>query len=142
MPRTNSEAVRGIIEGIDDDFDLDPLIETANMIVSAKCASLAYTTAQLRIIETWLTAHLWACDHSRLLKEVIGRSEEIIEGKVGLGLDLTHHGQQLKGIDFLGGLADFGLTRRKVKAIWLGRTRAVRRKKPIGPGNYYGGYYW
>jgi len=149
FPPPTLEDVQGIIQGIDaDDEQIDSFITTSVMVVTALCAP-AYTKlsvlnapSQLTIIATWLAAHLWSCDNSRLQQEIIGRSQEMIEGRVAFGLQLTHHGQQLmNGIDFLGTLSSFGQTRRKVKATWLGRTRAVRRAKPLGPGwPYYYGY--
>lgn len=128
--RTTDTAVRGIIEGVDDLFDLNPFIETANSIVTALCLA-AYTNNDainapkyLELIERWLAAHFYSVDHSRLLQEVIGRSREMIEGKIGMGLQLTHHGQQImNGIDFLGTLASFGQPRKKVKVVWLGKKR-------------------
>jgi len=138
---TNDDAVRGIIDDIPDDFDLSGLIETAHFVVTNVCQTtyIAYNpdttfiNSTLEMIERWLTAHLYSCDHSRLLIEQIGKARDMIEGKVNLGLQLTHHGQQLMGIDFLGTLSSFGQTRRKVKVTWLGRTRDERRKKPLCP---------
>lgn len=127
MSRTTPSKVRGIIEGVEEDFDLDPFIETANMLVSAMCAPLGYTSSQLEVIERWLAAHFYSCDHSRLLEEVIGRSREMIEGKVGMGLQLTHHGQQVALLDYLGGLTSVASgTVKRVRMRWLGRTRAER----------------
>lgn len=132
MPRTTDTAVRGIIEGVDEEDDLDPFIETANIVVTALCEQIYLLAdsvngpSQLELIERWLAAHFYSCDRSRLLTETIGKAKDGIEGKIDLGLQLTHHGQQVKGIDFRGALADFGQNRRKVKVTWLGRTAAER----------------
>lgn len=141
MPfRTDGTQVRGIIQVDDEEFDLDPFIETANLVVTALCSSFAYTDIQLEMIERWLSAHLYSCDHSRLMEQVIGRARDLIQGKIGLGLQLTHHGQQLyNGIDFLGSLSSFGQPRKKVKVTWLGAPN--KHLNPYYP-YYYGNRYY
>ncbi len=140
MPvRTDDEAVKGIIVSADEEesVDLSPFIAAANMLVSARCLPLAYTEDELTIIETWLAAHFYSCDRSRLGQEVIGKASETIVSRVDLGLNLTHHGQQVQVLDYLGGLAGLGTDRKKIKVTWLGKTpetRNYRRSWPPPPG--------
>jgi hypothetical protein len=133
MPRTDSGLVASIMEMDEDEYVLDPFIEVANTVVTARCLSAGYSVEELELIERYLTCHLYSLDRTRLKEETIGRSREVAQTKEGLGLDLTHHGQQLKWLfDWRG-----TLSKRRVNMVWLGRTRRERMTDPR-----YGWYYY
>lgn len=120
MARTTEEAVRAIIE-LDDDFDLDPFIEPANALVTARCAPLAYSAAQLELIERWLSAHFCTVLDPRTIQEQAGSVQASYQSKVDLGLYTSHYGQHALVLDFLGGLANLGEKDRvKTSLTWLG----------------------
>lgn len=138
MPiRTTPDRVREIADEVsEDDGDVEGFIESASILVDVRCAPLGYSDAELENIERWLAAHLYHVDRSKLLDERIGRAGERKMSQVGLGLDLTHHGQQVKLLfDYKNGL------RREVKMVWLGRDSDTRRRKMLGNSWYYRGYW-
>lgn len=125
-PLTTAEAVRTVYSLLTDDDDLDGYIESASMLVAARCVPLDYTTDEIEIICRYLTAHLWEVDHPRLARERMGQAEEYPESKVGLGLQLTRPGQQVLMLDYLGGLsaADPAVARKRVTVLWIGKEDA------------------
>lgn len=123
MPRTTYELVSSIIR-LPDGADVSGFIRTANVIVTGRCGTLGYSTGELAEIETWLAAHLWSVDNSRKRDEKMGMSEETIVSKVDLGLNLTHHGQQVLILAYLGGFGDLdpdGSGKKQIKVLWLGK---------------------
>ena len=121
MARTSSVLVRGIMQGSDvpDTVDLGPYIDSASLLVTGKLSLLGYSGPELEMIERWLSAHLYEVDNPRIRKEVIGgyqKGEDSYESRIGLGLDLTRFGQQVKMLDYLNGLTK----RIKMDIIWLG----------------------
>lgn len=138
MPnRIDNDDVISVYPEAADGGDLSAYIEAAEMLVNARCVGLvvggkSYSDAELVIIEKWLAAHFFACENPRLRQEIIGRSSETILTKNDLGLKLTHEGQQVMVLDYLGGLVGLGADRKKIKITWLGRDRLTRRRKPLG----------
>lgn len=134
MARTNATNVRGIVTELREDstISLTAAIDTANLLVTRLCEK-AYIEAlpdpadyepQLEIIERWLAAHFWSCDNPKLLEETMGRAKDVIQGKVDLGLRLTHYGQQALVMDYLGTLQPVANTKpKKVRMLWLGKAR-------------------
>lgn len=119
MPRTTSTAVKSILaaSGVPADIVLDPWIETANAIVSAKCTASGYSDATLELIERWLSAHFYVLDDPRIVDEGIasGPHQQREFFKVDIGLDNTKYGQTAKRLDFEGNLAAFENTLKTVK---------------------------
>lgn len=94
-------------------FDTDiadtiPFITTANLIVTDKLDGEGLTTAQLKEIEKYLSAHLASLQDQRIAQEKIGEVAVTYQGKTGLGLDGTKYGQTVKMLDTTGILASMG----------------------------------
>lgn len=85
--------------------DLDEFIDTANELVTEKCAPAGYTTSRLASIEKWLAAHFYCVLSPRTTMEKVGSIRQQFEDKVDLGLDLTRYGQMAMRLDTAGGLA-------------------------------------
>lgn len=125
MPRTTTVAVAKIIE-VDEDIDLDPFIEAANMLVTTLCAPEGLSDTQLEIIERWLSAHFYAIRVPRSEFEKISTASEKHPSKVDLGLRLTWYGQQAIILDTSGALGDWDLEASsttgasKVQLLWGG----------------------
>ena len=137
MARTDYEAVQAVIEVdttlIPTATEMEPFITVANQLVTEFCTgtagpATAYTTARLAEIERWLAAHFYAIRDPRVASEAAGPVSASYQSQVGLGLDLTHYGQQAKLLDTNGGLAAHdaatkrGTSRRPV-LFWLGNVR-------------------
>lgn len=136
MPRTTPSAVRDICADLaaDPSISVVAAIQTANVLVTYACLPHYSDAAQLKEVETWLSAHFWSCDNPKLLEETIGRAKDIIQGKVDLGLRLTHYGQQALVLDaaFGGVLNDIASGKSKtIRMLWLGRTRTERERNPL-----------
>jgi len=131
--RTTAIAVKKIIEtDLGADSELDPFIETSSALVDEVCAlavkadgSLYYDSTRLELIERWLAAHFYTIFSARSESEKAGPVSEKIQSKVDLGLQLSHHGQQVLILDTNGGLAalnrnatEGGPT--KASILWLG----------------------
>lgn len=141
MPRTTPTKVRGIVTDLREDstIDLTAAIETANVFVTSICIPFvkpdgtSLSAIELEMVERWLAAHFWSVDNPKLLMEIIGRSQDTIQGKVDLGLRLTHYGQQALILS-QGALAPYADGKPKqIKMRWLGRTRAQRERRPNQP---------
>ena len=136
MPRTTDVLVGGIIE-VDAAIDIDPFIETANVLVTDLCATavdedgvLVYSSVRLELIERWLSAHFYATRDPRAVYEKAGPVAQENQSKVGLGFNNSHYGQMAMRLDTEGGLArlDYsvgkgGLPRAGV--TWLGTELTV-----------------
>lgn len=101
--RTTDEAVRGIIE-LDDDFDTDPFIETANMVVTDNCTSSGYSDEKLELIERWVSAHFCCVRDPRTRMESVKGITETFEGTSGQKFSSTRYGQQALILDNAGNL--------------------------------------
>lgn len=131
MPRTTDEQVRSIIDA-DEDAELTPFIETANELVTEKCAGVVnddqtpfYTSTRLELIERWLSAHFYSVFDKQVTFESEGKIQSSFENKVDLGLQNTSYGQQALRLDTAGGLAALDnlaktIKRGKIKILWLG----------------------
>jgi hypothetical protein len=125
MPRTTESAVEGIIE-VEDDDDLTPFIETANLVVTDNCTASGYSDAKLEMIERWLSAHYYAILRPRNFLEQVDTLREQIESKVDLGFNVTRYGQQAMRLDNAGNLGRLDAIIKKGLAvtrsvIWLGK---------------------
>lgn len=129
MARTTESQVESIIE-VGDDDDITGFIESANVVVTDNCVTYpdgtatGYSDATLEMIERWLAAHLYAVMRPSNLQEEIGgpaaTAKEVRDSKVGLGLDLTRWGQQVKLFDSKGTLTTVGKGKVRLRVNWLG----------------------
>lgn len=87
---------------------LDAFITGANLIVTEHLGdSEELSSAQLKEIERWLSAHLLACTRERQAKSENVKDASIsYMGDSGKGLDATLYGQQVKLMDTSGVLAE------------------------------------
>ena len=117
--RTTEQAVRDLLGGeVPVGVDLTPWLQSANVIVTARCLTAGYSTEMLELIERYLAAHLYMMNQRVLVRRKIGQSEdEWDRGKVGLGLDLTPWGQMIKTL--LDPKNTLGF-KAKLKVVWLG----------------------
>jgi hypothetical protein len=66
---------------------------------------LFYASYRLIVIEKWLAAHFYCVFDPRAQRERVAVLTFEAQSKVGLCLDVTHYGQQVKLLDTNGGLA-------------------------------------
>lgn len=102
--RTTSALVGGIIE-VDDDIDLTPFIDVANVLVTECCSADDYDANRLKLIETWMAAHCYSIRDMRVEAEGASGMREKLQSKVDLGFDTSHYGQMAMRLDTAGGLA-------------------------------------
>ncbi len=122
--RTTAIAVAKIIK-VTTGADLDPFIETANSLVTAICVSTDLTTAQLELIERWLSAHFYAIRAPRRIMEKAGDVAQGFKYELDLALNQTTYGQQAMLLDISGALAAYNAQivkggPRVATVAWLG----------------------
>lgn len=133
MPRTRAIAVRDVLLRDYDTIDcpsLEPFIEKANVMTDrvAACAiakNNPYTTAELELIERYLTAHAYAMSDRTYSARSTLRASGSFNGKTGMYLEATFYGQQAKELDVNGCLESLGKTH-SVGAVWLGKRPSVQ----------------
>lgn len=105
--RVSAAEVGQIIDTDLSDPIVDVFIGAANITVTDLIGSNAnLSTAQLKEIERWLTAHLLACTREQQAQGEAATDAKITyQGKTGMGLDSTFYGQQVKLLDTTGVLA-------------------------------------
>lgn len=120
--RTTAEDVQAILlNNYDGEADLTPFITAAALLVTRRCAPLAYSADELAEIERWLAAHFATVPEGQLRAEQAGQGRDEIAIKIDLALDQTTYGQTAKVLDVLGGLAGAGLPQKKVRFFWAGK---------------------
>ena len=94
---------------------LAPFITAANLLVTAKAGSSAYSTAELKELERWLSAHFVSIrdpSKSAVVEKQVGESREryavMKSSGVKRSLETTPYGQQVLILDYLGCFADIG----------------------------------
>jgi hypothetical protein len=69
-------------------------------------------------VERWLSAHLLASTRERQVQtEEVGQAKVAYNSKLGLGLDSTTYGQQVKLMDSSGLLANLGKRNASIYAV-------------------------
>lgn len=142
MPiRTDADLIRGIADVddflIEEDSDLDPFIEAANVLTEwivakqTETSTAAYPSRTIRNIETWLAAHAYCILDPQRVREEVSTVREVFQQQVNLGLDQTRYGQMAKLLDTQGWLAALDNAQKKVTVplqakpkvgiIWAGR---------------------
>lgn len=131
--RTTSDAVGEIIE-LTDGIEATPFIEVASSLVDRHCATAKdsddndyYTSAELELIERWLSAHFYAIRENRAASEGAGPVQETKQYKVGFYFTNTMYGQQALMLDSYGGLQTLQANSMSGKTVrpgitWLGKT--------------------
>jgi len=118
--RVTGTEVKQIVNTSLNDDDLDPFINSANLLVTAQLGDEELTTAQLKDIELWVAAHFVAIRSPQASRERIGDAEVYYEGKTGgEGLKLTRYGQAAIALDPTGKLANLGRKKVSFTAIDL-----------------------
>lgn len=109
MPYTTEADVITILA---DEYDalvaptLAGILSDANQLIEEVCVPAGYSESRLATIEKYLTAHLYSSLlKPRLQSEGVDVLQNTIQGKVDLGLHLSHYGQQALIWDTAGGLA-------------------------------------
>jgi hypothetical protein len=84
-------------------LDTQPFIVAANLVVTERFATSGYSEARLQQLELWLAAHLACIADPRVVElDADGATATYEAGKLGMGLDSTRYGQQIKWLDYLG----------------------------------------
>jgi len=125
--RTSDAEIRAIIP-TDEEVDLYPFILNANVLTdrvetNATANGTVFQGNELKFIETYLAAHLYALRYPQATRKKAGRSSVQYEGKYGVGLEATRWGQTAITLDISGTLAtttgaEGGI--KTVAAVWLG----------------------
>lgn len=121
---------------------LDPMIETANNVVTANCTDSrwGYSNATLELIERWLAAHYYAVFRPRTISEGAGEVSQTFALKTAdTPLESTPYGQQVMLIDNQGALAS--LNKRAKEGVppkpgvrWMGtRNQNNPWRNPLNP---------
>lgn len=126
MPRVTEIDVREIMDA--DDLiivsSFTPFIKAANILVNRFCdVDDQYEDDELLEIERWLAAHFTQILATKKTQERIGSVENYYQSKIGMGLKLTHYGQQALILDYHGGLAEAdaaSVGKRRPQILWLG----------------------
>jgi hypothetical protein len=124
-PGTIPDRVKSIIR-VRVGVDLSEYVTSAAMLITGLLQPAGYTQSEMEVLHVWLTAHLYEVDFQRKFRQKIGKSEEMPETKVGLGLDLTRPGQQVKVFDYKNALApldDSNKGYRRARVFWAGNPR-------------------
>ena len=120
MNRVTEDEVKQIMGTTSlEDTDINMFITTANVVVSNIFADdVTISTALLREIELWYSAHLIACTRMRTAsKETIGDATVEYSGKFGEGLSSTPYGQMVKQFDVTGKMAKMGKSAATIRAV-------------------------
>jgi len=104
--RVTSDEVKEIIDT--DISDISTFITAANLIVTDKLGSAGLSSALMKEIERWLSAHFVAIRDQMPQSEKTGESSIKYQGKTDMGLDFTSYGQQVKLLDTSGILVALG----------------------------------
>jgi len=119
MSRVTTEEVKEIIDTDLGNPVIDVFITGANQIVTSKLTDSGMSSAKLKEIERWLSAHMIANTKNRMtVKEKLGEaSVEYIVGKYGSGLSSTPYGQTVLLLDTSGLLGASGKRSASITAI-------------------------
>ncbi len=117
MARTDAEKVKGILKTSLSDEEINPYIDTANVIVTQVLSGADLGADLLAEIEKWFTAHLIALTRQRQAQSVkIGDASETY-AKLGVRLNATTYGQTVAMLDTSGLLGKQGMKKVMFEAI-------------------------
>lgn len=119
MARTDATSVKAIMESTAlSDGAIDSIISVANNMVTELLDGQGLSTATLKNIESYLTAHLIAIGPERqAMEEYIDKARVKYQGEFGKFLQMTTYGQMVLTLDTTGKFANQGKRRVKAKAI-------------------------
>jgi len=104
--RTNTAAVKGIINTELLDSNIDTYIASSNLYVTAVLNGEGLSTSLLKEIETWFAAHLISVSKERQTERIeIGGDTNEQYSKLGTGLESTTYGQMVITLDTSGKMA-------------------------------------
>ncbi len=103
--RTDSAAVCAVLETSLGDEQVDPFVDTANILVTEYLASSSLSAAILKEIETYLAAHFVTLRDRRAKQERADGVGFTLEGDFGMGLDSSQYGQTAQILDSTGVLS-------------------------------------
>ena len=116
--RTNITEVRAVMDTALEDEELKPIIEMANRIVTLKLSASTLTAAELKDIETYLTAHLIATGKERQPEEEkVGDVDLRFQKKPQEFLKSTTYGQTVLFLDTSGLMQQSTKMRASITAI-------------------------
>lgn len=104
--RATEQAVLALMDTTLTAKQITPFLESANAIVTGKCADGGYSTEVLELIERWLAAHLACALDPQIAEETAGAAKWKYEGQTGMGLKATRYGQNVMLLDYNGTLAE------------------------------------
>jgi hypothetical protein len=95
-------------------------ITAASLLVDSVLASSNLSDEQLFEVERWLAAHL-ACSREKITtSESMGGASDAYAVQIGLGLNGSFYGQQVKLLDTTGKLAALDERKKRASLEWLG----------------------
>lgn len=103
--RTDSAAVCAVLETSLDDDQVNPFIQTANIMVTEYLGASSLSATLLREIETHLSAHFVTLRDRMAAREQADGVGFTYQGKFGMGLDSSQYGQTAQVLDSTGTLA-------------------------------------
>lgn len=118
MARIYSQEVLEIMNTTLTEEEIEPYIESANVLVTDVLGSAGLSTSALKEIERWLTAHMIASSKDRQTKEeTLGEASVKYSGLWGKGLEFTSYGQMVLMLDTSGKMSNLGKRPAKLRAI-------------------------
>lgn len=111
MPRTDTDAVKDILDTSLTDTQIEAFIRSASLMVDQLDATVL-SDDLLEEVEKYLAAHLCCLRDPRHQSRSMGRASETLQGQTGQGLDSTHYGQTAKVLDVTGRLAQLTASNR------------------------------
>lgn len=117
--RVTVAEVRDIIDTSLTDAQVQAFIDAAHVTVDNYLLSAGLSSATLKEIEKWLSAHFIAQSDRREFEVEIANARSRFENtsSVGLGLDSSRYGMQVKILDPSGILASAGKPKARFKVI-------------------------
>ena len=118
--RVTAIEVKAILDGCTtDDTVIEVMIGAATELIDEVFLNdTDVSTALLKEIERWLTAHMVASSVFRTTSgEKVGDAEVKYTGQWGKNLESTPYGQMVLTLDFTGKMAKMGKQAAKIKAI-------------------------
>ena len=127
---TTVDDVKAVVE-VDPSFSdaqVQVFIDVASRVVARHCVDddATNTDADLKLIETWLSAHFYGIRDPRVRSEAAKGVSQSIATRIDLGLNQTEYGQQAILLDASGGLSTWqdsiqnGSAGRSTGINWLG----------------------
>ncbi len=102
MSRTDSAAVCAVLDTVLDDDEVDPFVNTANLMVTAYLGTSDLAADLLKEIETYLAAH-FVTHRDRITSEEDADSVSFtFQGETKMGLDSSLYGQTAQILDTTG----------------------------------------